>query len=348
MRPMPPKLLRRLVLAPLVALVEVALILASPALLLLAALLSPIFGGARPLRMAVIVLAFTAHHLAATLACLGLWVASGFGARGGSEPMQRAHYAVMRWFVAGVYRPIVRLARVEVSVSASPAAEDALAAKGRPVLVLSRHAGEGDTLLVIHELLYRRGRGPRVVMHEALRLDPLIDVLGDRLPNRFVDPRGGDTEVEIAAMAEGLDGRAALVIFPEGGNVTQARRLKSIERLEHAGHTEQAAWARGMRHVSAPRPGGTLAAIEAAPEIEVVVMGHVGFPTGLREVWRLMPEPQTIEVGLWHEPRSAIPDDHHERIDWLFGLWRQLDAWVDERERARQGAPANGASSPAG
>jgi len=344
--PVPPKVLRRLVLAPLVAVVEVSLIVASPAFLLLAALVSPFFGGARPLRMALIVLPFAAHHLAATLACLGLWVASALGRRTGSEPMQRAHYAVLRWFVAGVYRPIVRLARVEVSVSASPAAETALAATGRPVLVLSRHAGEGDTLLVIHELLCRRERGPRVVMHEALRLDPLIDVLGERLPNRFVDPRGGDTEVEIAAMAGELDERAALVIFPEGGNVTEERRRKGIERLEHAGHTEEAGWAREMRHMGAPRPGGALAAIEAAPEIDVVIMGHVGFPTGLGEVWRLLPERQTIEVRLWHEPRSAIPAGQDQRIDWLFGWWRRLDAWVGERERAREAAPEDGAPPP--
>ena len=39
-------------------------------------------------------------------------------------------------------------------------------------------------------------------MHQALVADPLIDMLGTRLPNRFVDPRGGDIEVEIAAMSQ--------------------------------------------------------------------------------------------------------------------------------------------------
>ena len=341
MIPVPPKLLRRLLLAPIVVLAETAFIIASPLVVIAAALLSPLFGGARPLRLVLIVLAFAGHHLAATTACAGLWIASGFGSRAGSEAMQRAHYAVMRWFVAGVYRPIVTLARVDVRVSGSSAAEDALADTDRPVLVLSRHAGEGDTLLVIHELLCERRRGPRVVMHEKLRLDPLTDVLGHRLPNRFVDPRGGDTEVEIAAMADELDARGALVIFPEGGNVTEERRRKGIERLEQAGHAEEAGWARQMRHMSAPRPGGTLAAIEASPEIDVVVMGHVGFPTGLAEVWRLLPEPQTIEVRLWHEPRSAIPVDRDERIDWLFGWWRRLDEWVDERTRARRASPAD-------
>jgi 1-acyl-sn-glycerol-3-phosphate acyltransferase len=340
MIPVPPKLLRRLVIAPLVVAVELLVILLSPALLLVAAVISPFFGGWRPVRMSSIVLAFAARHLAATLACFGLWVAGGFGLRGPSESMVRAHYAVMGWFVSGVYRTVVTLARVEVRISESEAAERVLATPGNPVLVLSRHAGEGDTLLVIHELLCRHGRGPRVVMHEALRLDPLIDVLGDRLPNRFVDPRGGDTEVEIAAMAEGLGETAALVIFPEGRNFSAKHRERGIERLDRAGHTQQAGWAREMRHLSAPRPGGALAAIEAAPTAEIIVMGHDGFPTGLREVWDLLPEPQVIEVRLWHEPRTAIPLGHRERIDWLFGRWRALDDWVEACREADAPAPS--------
>jgi 1-acyl-sn-glycerol-3-phosphate acyltransferase len=291
---------------------------------------SPPFNGWRPLRMALIVVAFAARHLEALLALLGLWVRCGFGRRGlGSEAMQAAHYDVMRRFVARVYRAIVHHARVSVVTDES---EGALSrAAGRPVVVLSRHAGEGDTLLVLHELLCRHDRGPRVVMHEALRLDPLIDVLGGRLPNRFVDPRGGDTEVEIAAMARGLDERSALIIFPEGANFTEERRRRGIERLERAGHSDEAEVARAMRHVSAPRPGGALAAIDAAPGADVVVMGHVGFPTGLGEVWRLLPERQTIEVKLWHEPPESIPADHDARIDWLFERWRRLDAWVEGR-----------------
>ena len=332
--PVPPKLVRRLVVAPVVVGLELVLIAVSPALLLGGLLASPVFGGLRPLRMLLIVLAVAVRHLAAMAACFGLWIASGFGMRIRSERMQRAHYAVLRGFVGGVYRTIVKLAHVEVKVSDSAAAGQVLSTRERPVVVLSRHAGEGDTLLVLHELLCAHGRGPRVVMHEALRLDPLIDVLGDRLPNRFVDPRGGDTEIEIAAMAQELGESGALVIFPEGANFTEQRRLRGIERLDQAGHGEEAGWARGMRHVSPPRPGGALAAIEAAPEVDVVVMGHVGFPTGLREVWRRLPEPQTIEIRLWHEPSSAVPVGRDQQIDWLFEWWRRLDGWVDERERA--------------
>ena len=334
--PVPPKLVRRLVVAPIVVVLELALLLISPLLLLSALLASPFTGGLRPVRLTMIVLAYAAYHLGAVFACLGLWVASGFGRTLAGDRMQRAHYAVMRWFVNGVYGAALRFARVRVVVSESDAVEEALRAPGRPAVVLGRHAGEGDTLLVIHALLCRHARGPRVVMHERLRIDPLIDVLGERLPNRFVDPRGGDTEVEIAAMARELPGHGALVIFPEGTNFSERARQRGIERLAKAGHTKQAEWASAMRHVAAPRPGGALAAIEAADDADVIVLGHAGFPHGFRELWDLLPHEQTVEVRLWLEPASAIPAERDEQIDWLFAWWRRLDDWVEERLSARR------------
>ena len=334
MKRVPPVIVRRLALAPLVAALDLAILALSPLLLLVAALLSPVFGGTRPLRITVIAIVFAARHLEALLTLLRLWLRSGAGRHLGSEAMQAAHYEVMRRFVDGVNRTIVRQAKAEVVVDETEAAYRALdAGSGRPIVLLSRHAGEGDTLLVIHELLSRHGRRPRIVMHEALRLDPLVDLLGGRLPNRFVDPRGGDTEVEIAAMARELDDRSALVIFPEGANFSEERRRRGIERLQQRGHARHVEAAEAMRHVSAPRPGGALAAIDAAPGADVVIMGHVGFPNGLGEVWRLLPEHQPIEVKLWHEPAEAIPAGHEERIDWLFERWRRLDEWVEERRR---------------
>jgi 1-acyl-sn-glycerol-3-phosphate acyltransferase len=322
--PVPPTPVRRLVLAPLVAALDAALLALSPLLLLVAAVLSPLLGGARPLRAVLIVVTFAAAHLRALVTLLGLWLRR--------DRSQAAHYEVMRRFVDDVYRVIVRHARVEVVTDETEDAFRALAAPDRPVVVLSRHAGEGDTLLVIYELLCRHGRRPRVVMHERLRLDPLVDVLGSRLPNRFVDPRGGDTEMEIAAMARDLGPRDALVIFPEGANFTEERRRRGIARLERDGHERQAEAARAMRHVSAPRPGGALAAIDAAPGADVVVMGHAGFPEGLGEVWRELPVRQTIEVKLWHEPADTLPTERADRIGWLFDRWRRLDGWVRERE----------------
>lgn len=333
--PVPPWPVRRLVVAPLVLLVEVAFVAVSPLLGLVAAVASPLIGGWRPLRVLGIAVDFAVRHVACTLACLGLWVAGGFGRHVESARMQRAHYSVLRWFVGGIYRSMARLARVGVRVEESEAAENALSAGRRPVVVLSRHAGEGDSLLVLHQLLCRHGRRPRLVLHETLRIDPLIDVLGQRLPNRFVDPRGGDTEVEIAAMTENIGDDGAVLIFPEGGNFSPVRRQRGIERLEQGGYDEHAARAREMRHVSAPRPGGILAALQAARHADVVFLAHVGVPTGFRETWELLPVRQTVDLRLWLVGADEIPLDRDEQIAWLFEWWSTLDRWVGERQAKR-------------
>ena len=323
----PSPLIRRAVITPLILGTELLVLLASPALAALSALLSPLLGGRRPVRVLALVLTWAGGHLLSVAAC---WLVQA------TREDRGRYYAVMRWFVGAISQTALRVARVKVTVFDSQRAEAVLASE-TPVVVLSIHSGEGDSLLVLDHLLRRHRRRPRIVMHEALSMDPLIDMLGRRLPNRFVDPRGGDIEVEIAAMSQGLGARDAVVIFPEGGNFTHERRMKSIERLLHRGHHEQAEQARGMGHLSAPRPGGALAALESAPHADVVFMAHYGFPDGFGEVWRELPERTPIELQLWHVPASELPAGNDERIKWLFGWWERLDAWVGEH-RLRDGA----------
>jgi 1-acyl-sn-glycerol-3-phosphate acyltransferase len=232
--------------------------------------------------------------------------------------------------VGTIAQTALRVARAKVTVVDSERAEAVLASE-TPVVVLSIHSGEGDSLLVLDHLLRRHRRRPRIVMHQALAADPLIDMIGTQLPNRFIDPRGGDIEVEIAKMSEGLGARDAVLIFPEGGNFSHERRLKSIERLLRRGHHEQAEQAKGMEHLAAPRPGGALAAMESAPRADVILMAHFGFPDGFREAWRRLGGRNEIEVQLWHVPASELPEGNDERIRWLFSWWETLDAWVATR-----------------
>ncbi len=319
----PSPLIRRVLIAPLILAAELALIAASPVLTAIAALLSPLFGGRRPLRALALALSYATGHVAAVAGCAALWAARRTGHHG-------PHYAILRRFVGGVASMALRVAHVRVTVHGSELAEAALSSD-RPLIVLSVHSGEGDSLLVLDHLLRRHRRRPRIVMHELLSLDPLIDVIGNRLPNRFVDPRGGDTEVEIAAMSSGLGERDAVLIFPEGGNVTAERRRRAIERLLHRGHHRQAEHAKDMRHLGAPRPGGTLAALESAPDADVVLFAHHGFPQSMGQAWRDLPHPTPIDVELWLVRADELPEGTDARIDWLFDWWKRLDAWVVEK-----------------
>src|SRR4029450_6899592 len=58
--------------------------------------------------------------------------------------------------------------------------EEARARLTPPVIVLSRHAGPGDSFLLVHQLLSRYRRKPRIVMKAALQFDPGLDVVINR------------------------------------------------------------------------------------------------------------------------------------------------------------------------
>jgi 1-acyl-sn-glycerol-3-phosphate acyltransferase len=332
---LPPRIVRRLVLAPLLLVITVALVLGLPFLLILAAAASPLLPGRwRALRLLWFGLVWLAMESVALFACLALWVASGFGGRLRSEPYQERHYALMRWWLATVFDVATHAFRLRIEIQ-EPALtpEEARARLTRPVIVLSRHAGPGDSFLLVHHLLSRYQRKPRIVMKAALQFDPGLDVVINRLPNAFVSPRRGpDDRVirEIERLAAGLGPTGALVIFPEGGNFTPRRRLRAIRLLEERQLAEEAAKARAMEHLLPPRPGGALAAIEAAPSADVIFVAHTGLEHVITvgDVWRALPMEQVLKARWWRVPAAEIPDDREARVDWLYEWWARIDLWV--------------------
>jgi hypothetical protein len=91
-----------------------------------------------------------------------------------------------------------------------------------------------------------------------------------------------------------------------------------------------------MTNVLAPRPGGFLAALDAAPDADVVLVAHTGLDHLLTvgDVWRELPMDKQIVMRWWRVARADIPSDRDERIDWLFGWWEQIDAWIEENRTA--------------
>jgi len=204
----------------------------------------------------------------------------------------------------------------------------------------------------MYALMHWYGREPRVVLKDTIAWDPAIDVILNRLPNRFISPdsgrRGEDLEAHVGQLARNLDANDAFVIFPEGGNFTPERRERAIAKLRRLGLHRMARRAERMHNVLAPRPGGFLAALEAAPEADVVLVAHTGLDHLLTvgDVWRELPMDKQIIMRWWRVPRAEIPDDREARIDCLFGWWEKIDAWIDEHRpvdlppRQRRRTPA--------
>ena len=281
---LPPTLVRRLVLAPLVVAIAVAFLVLSP-FLALAALVSGLAarsraGHMRSLRLVGFAAIWFIAETVALFVLLGLWIVSGFGGRLGTEPYQSRHYAVVRWFLDTLYHGAEKTYGLRVEVDEPElTAEERSARLARPVIVLCRHAGPGDSFLLIHQLLSVYGRRPRVVMKAALQFDPSLDVAGNRLPNVFIQHSKTGENIfteQIQRLARGLDQTGALVIFPEGANWTPGRWRRGIRRLEHQGRDDLAARARDMPNLLPPRPGGTLAAIAACPQADVIFVAHSG------------------------------------------------------------------------
>jgi 1-acyl-sn-glycerol-3-phosphate acyltransferase len=324
--------LQRVVLSPLVVALAVLMWATLPLWILIAAALSPLLPGHwRVLRVAWLMVLYLTCEALLLVVLFGLWIASGFGIRIRTPYFEGIHYELVQMVMWVFFTEARRVIKLEIETR-GPTPD---AFPGRPLLVCCRHAGPGDSFTLIHALMSWYGREPRVVLKDTLKWDPAIGVILHRLPARFISPNpkaGHDVESQIRALAADLDHNDAFVIFPEGGNFTPARRERGIARLRKLGLEKMAERAENMTTVLAPRPGGLIAALDAAPDADAIIVAHTGLDHVLTvgDIWRSLPMDKKIIMRWWQVPRSEIPEGREERIEWLFAWWEQVDQWIQE------------------
>jgi 1-acyl-sn-glycerol-3-phosphate acyltransferase len=334
---MPPAWVRRLVFGPLVVALAVLLLTTLPFWLIVGLALSPFMPGhLRVPRLIWLAIVYVVWDAAALVALAALWVASGFGWKIRSPGFQRAHYVL----TGGFLRVLFWIARWSLHLAVDVVGTDPdTALPGRPEIVVGRHAGPGDSFILIHALVNWFAREPRIVLKATLQWDPAVDVLLNRLPNRFISPGHTHTrslEQEIHDLATGLDDNDAFVIFPEGGNFTPRRRTRAIARLHDRGLPDLARRAENLRNVLPPKPGGLFTAIDAAPDSGVIFVAHTGLDRMLTvgDVWRELPMDKQLVMRFWSVPPEEIPAGEEARIAWLYDWWARIDAWIDENRPA--------------
>nr|WP_062342254.1 1-acyl-sn-glycerol-3-phosphate acyltransferase [Herbidospora sakaeratensis] len=338
---LPPRIVRRLIFAPLVIVLTVAVILTLPVWLVFGFIvglrLPP--PRRRGLRLVVFAVVWLALESAALIASLELWVASGFGGRLSEASHQERHYALIRWLLTNVYGAAVAIFRLSVTIDEPALTGEEIARRlTRPIIVLSRHAGPGDSFLLVYHLLARYQRRPRIVMKAALQFDPSVDVVINRLPNAFVPKKTAESGIvaEISRLAADMDADDALVIFPEGGNFTPARRFRAIRRLRERGLRAEAARAERLAHLLPPRPNGAIAAMTACPEADVIFVAHTGLDDliTIGDVWRHLPEEARITAKWWRWAAEDVPREREAQISWLFDQWTAIDTWISAQKEA--------------
>lgn len=331
----PPYLFRRLVIAPLFVVGSVVALGALPLWVIVAAFVSRFVPGRwRLLRVAWFLFLYVALEALMLVVLFVLWISTGFGWKMRSARSQELHYRVGGWWLCRVMGSAARTFNLVIDAEA-PARDRR---DERPQLIFSRHAGPGDSFLLVHGVLNHAHRQPRIVLKDLLQLDPTVDVLLNRLPNRFVPSTGraGVAVVEsISDLAGTMSNRDALVIFPEGGNFTERRRTRAIEKLDEIGRPGLADRAREMEHLLPPKPTGALAAIDAAPTADVVFVGHSGLEqlATLRDLWRGIPMDAEVVARVWNVPAEDIPPPD-ERERWLYDRWQVIDDWIADHRGA--------------
>ncbi|MGI8938764.1 MAG: hypothetical protein ACR2JF_11245 [Iamia sp.] len=98
-----------------------------------------------------------------------------------------------------------------------------------------------------------------------------------------------------------------------------------------------------------PRPAGTLALLDAAPDADVAILGHIGLDqlSSMSRLARSLPLRHPVRAELWRIPRAQVPLADDDRVEWLWQQWETLDAWVDEALAARPEDPVATATSVA-
>jgi 1-acyl-sn-glycerol-3-phosphate acyltransferase len=255
------------------------------------------------------------------------WMGAGFGKM--RSPLLNTTFAIQQAWAATLLAAVRSIFGMRFEVSGGETV-----APG-PILLLARHTSIVDNLLPANLVSTPHGIRLRYVLKRELLSDPCLDVAGNRLPNYFVERGSDDTDRELRAirqLAEGLGPDDGVLIYPEGTRFTEEKRSRALEKLRQ-GDPEVYARAQRLRYLLPPRPGGTLALLEATAPADVVVLSHHGLDgfAHLRDIWSGAMVNTTVQVEFWRLPRRDLPAERSDQITWLYDVWDRIDSWIEQK-----------------
>jgi len=288
------------------------------------------------IRAYMLVVFYGFWELLGLLGALIVWVAGGVWL--GAEPHRflRWNYGLQSLWAKGFAWVGLRLFSMRLRVE-----EDGPVFSDKPILLLVRHTSLADTILAAYLVCVQRGFGLRYVMKRELLWDPCLDVVGNRLPNYFVDRNSANTRGEaelIASLADDLGPREGVILWPESTRFSPEKLERALARLKSDGDGRLLEIARGLRWVLPPKLLGTLGLLQRNPGMDVVFCAHTGFEhaASFPEIFRGSMIGREIHVRFWGCPAASVPGDERERRLWIYENWRRMDDFVAE---AQSGTP---------
>jgi len=246
------------------------------------------------------------------------------------EELQTRLFELQQWWSGALLSLASALLRLDIRIEGGDAASPG------PTILLVRHASILDTLLTSVYIQRPTQWRVRYILKQELLFDPCLDIVGNALPNYFVD-RTGDRPREfdgIRALCRDL-GDEGILIYPEGTRFSQAKLARARERVrDQTPELTQAADA--LTHVLPPRPGGVLTLLDALPEVDCAFFAHRGLE-GLgkvKDVFSGSVVGSIVRGKVWRVRRAEIPATDRERVEWLYEQWALVDAFVKDTEIA--------------
>lgn len=251
-------------------------------------------------------------------------VAWTFVTRPSGEPRLRSLYQLQGWWASLTLRAASALLQLRFVVDG---ADCALVG---PSILLIRHASILDTLLPSVYVQRPRGFRVRYVLKQELLFDPCIDIVGNALPNYFVD-RTGDTGRELEGMRALIQdlGTDGVLMFPEGTRFSRKKQASAIRTLA-AQRSPVYDAARELTHVLPPKPGGVLTLLDTLPDVDCVFFAHTGLEAfaKIKDVLSGEVVGSIVHVHLWRVDANDIPKGTDERVRWLYAQWGKVNAFV--------------------
>ena len=330
-------LTRRLITIPVLFITTVFLTVTLPIWLLLAWLASVLSSSARAApRVQLFLTAYLWCETLGVLASFWLWLA--YGRAASREQFIARNYALQFRWADALKRAAGRLFRLRFDIDGSDALD------GPGVIMMPRHCSIGDTVIPVVFYCARHDRRLRYVLKRELLFDPCLDIVGNRLPNYFIDRGSHDTRQEVQAIAQlavDLPADEGILIYPEGTRFTAEKRSVVIDRLAARNDPELATRAKTWDRVLPPRMAGPLGLLEANPGRDLVFCAHTGFEGSASfatlfngswlDTW--------VRIRFWRIPYSEIPRTPEALRAFLLSQWDRMNDEVAKlQDRAEAAA----------
>lgn len=270
----------------------------------------------------------------AWLETAGILVSFAYALAGRRHDVAR-HYALQRWWARNLIGALKACTGMRIELDGVDQFTPG------PVVLLARHASLADSLVSAYVVGTLAGMDPRYVLKRELLVDPCLDIVGQRLPNHFLDRGADDSAPELAALRQlssDMGERDCAVIFPEGTRANPRKRASALQRIRER-DPERADRLSSLDVLLPPRPAGAQALLAGHPTADVVLCWHLGFDGLdtfggiLRHLSRPVPPVRFVVRRVGRETLPPVGDTP-AFTRWLDDRWCELDA---EARAARGG-----------